>query len=461
MNIKFDVCIIGTGLGAGSVRSNLSNDLSVCVLDISDKVIKSTKLTRETGMASNSSSPTYSIGHGGSTNLWHNGLVIPSDKSLERFPIDLNELKSYCVNAFNFLSDNKIESSRKNYNYLKSKLVNIGFKKSCLNNFIYYSEKRFNSFNSIFKNEKYDSHFIGRLVDADVFNNEVKALSISTDEGIVSIKSKVFIFCCGGLFTRPILESLLNIKVSNEQVYGYNDHPSSYVGLVNLNKNISKYWNHSMSGGWLRAPFIYNVDGLEITFQLRPSYQFNSSGKNFKSILSDLRNNYLSLQHYFSLLKNIDDLFEAISLKLRYNFPTKKYHILMVAEQSPSLEFPLSIQNDENYRNWVVSDSDTNKYYQAVKLLKRDLEPITTSFSFFPNWKNSIFSSSHHSGSLGLIYENSFLDSNLKISSFKNIYVCDGSVIPSTGFANTGVTICALGLRLADFINSLLLQSRN
>jgi choline dehydrogenase-like flavoprotein len=35
-----------------------------------------------------------------------------------------------------------------------------------------------------------------------------------------------------------------------------------------------------------------------------------------------------------------------------------------------------------------------------------------------------------------------------------NLFVCDGSLLPATGYANTGLTIGALALRMAETINA-------
>ena len=50
---------------------------------------------------------------------------------------------------------------------------------------------------------------------------------------------------------------------------------------------------------------------------------------------------------------------------------------------------------------------------------------------------------------------NGVCDENGRDHGMKNLYVCDGSLIPSSGYANTGLTIAALALRLADYLNGV------
>ena len=53
-------------------------------------------------------------------------------------------------------------------------------------------------------------------------------------------------------------------------------------------------------------------------------------------------------------------------------------------------------------------------------------------------------------------------DSDCKIFGINNGYICDGSVIPSTGYAASGLTIGALSLRLLEFLeNDLCFNSTN
>jgi choline dehydrogenase-like flavoprotein len=67
---------------------------------------------------------------------------------------------------------------------------------------------------------------------------------------------------------------------------------------------------------------------------------------------------------------------------------------------------------------------------------------------------NLIFSSAHHSGTARISQspENGVCDMNLKVHAFSNVYICDGSAIPASGYSNTGLTIAALAVRLADHL---------
>jgi choline dehydrogenase-like flavoprotein len=56
-------------------------------------------------------------------------------------------------------------------------------------------------------------------------------------------------------------------------------------------------------------------------------------------------------------------------------------------------------------------------------------------------------------------------DRNLKVHGIENLYVCDGSVMPTSGAAHPTLTIVALALRLSDHledrIDGLLMERRH
>lgn len=50
--------------------------------------------------------------------------------------------------------------------------------------------------------------------------------------------------------------------------------------------------------------------------------------------------------------------------------------------------------------------------------------------------------------------EQGVCDRDLRVFGTDNLYVCDGSALPSSGYANTGLMIGAIALRLADHLDA-------
>ncbi len=62
-----------------------------------------------------------------------------------------------------------------------------------------------------------------------------------------------------------------------------------------------------------------------------------------------------------------------------------------------------------------------------------------------------LWSCAHHSGTIPLgNTDEDFIDKNLKLNFCDNVFVCDGSVIEEHSYANTGLTIGQLAIRLSE-----------
>ena len=72
----------------------------------------------------------------------------------------------------------------------------------------------------------------------------------------------------------------------------------------------------------------------------------------------------------------------------------------------------------------------------------------------FADWPDDITTAAHHSGTcrMAAAAETGVCDRDGGVFGTKNLFVCDGSVLPNTGYANTGLTIGALALRMAETV---------
>jgi choline dehydrogenase-like flavoprotein len=98
---------------------------------------------------------------------------------------------------------------------------------------------------------------------------------------------------------------------------------------------------------------------------------------------------------------------------------------------------------DENFV--IQSDKAINSFIERIRHLIKD-------FQLFTDWSEYVFSSSHHSGTarMSSTPNDGVCDENGRVYGLSNLFVCDGSVIPGSGFVNTGLTITALAMRMAD-----------
>ncbi len=142
----------------------------------------------------------------------------------------------------------------------------------------------------------------------------------------------------------------------------------------------------------------------------------------------------------------------AQALNLYFGRPISGDHayVLVAAEQEATGQGCVD-QDDSGSTavSWTISD-------QVVDSVRRSL-------ATFEDWvggtvtlaegdlRKRMWTAAHHSGGCRISIDPTagVVDSDLRVHGTSSVYVCDGSVLPSTGASNTGLTIGALALRLA------------
>lgn len=408
--------------------------------------------------------PHLGSGLGGSTKYWHNGLMEIDESIFTRhWPYPKSALNEYYQKAFRRLSKVSIKRAEEVFQNLRRQFIDLGVPESLLRQGLYYPNERMNVWSS--------SSLEGRvrLIRAEALGFKVNSdsmigsLEIIIGNEKLSISSDFYVLAAGGIGT-PVLLQKLAKKVSSPSLQHagrhYEDHPIGFVAEVSTNRPFYRLWNYKIYGvsGRFRIPISITEGGLQISFQLRPAYQ--SKGENpFFSILNDLRNHPLRLKNYIKLLFKFDDLFEIISFKLGFNFPTRKFSVLMVAEQAPQSN--LSIENSELIgcitRRWILKEDYLKSLDKALDTFLQMLTQGITQYRIFAGWQNRLASSAHHSGTARMASDpnSGVCDEHGRVYGLNNLFICDGSMIPASGFANTGLTIAALGLKLGDYLKNI------
>ena len=77
-------------------------------------------------------------------------------------------------------------------------------------------------------------------------------------------------------------------------------------------------------------------------------------------------------------------------------------------------------------------------------------KPKLEKINLFNKRNLNLMDASHHMG--GLIYPK-IVNKNLKLNGTKNIYCCSSAIFPTSGSLNPTFTICALALRLGNYLS--------
>jgi len=455
------IVIVGAGMGGSMLAHALSPAWDVTVVEIGDTSHRYGERVVDAAVPAKTD-PHITSGLGGTTQLWHNGLIeVPNEVFAKRWPINKRELLPFYEEAIAILSGRTRNALLANARLLADEYALLGFDRALFSEWLFYPKKRTNPWQYL---------KVSRRVT--VVYGEVCAFGKSDDGRISSvfverngqksiIAADVFVLAAGALSTPVLLQKLemqtLNGTKSNIG-YHYEDHPSAVVGEVVLKTPLYRLWNYPCANGNLRLPFTVRIDRLAMSFQLRPAAQswIVSPKKRIRSAINELRNNPLDIRLYYRLLTHVDDIMEVLSFLFNLNLPTKQYILLMVAEHYPSSH--QAVRGDEKngiVRDWRLDASLIDIYRRGIDTLLRKLQRKIESVHLYENWPENIYSSSHHAGTARMSDDAStgVCDRNNKVYGFDNLYIGDASAIPATGFSNTGLTIAALALRLAAYLN--------
>jgi hypothetical protein len=369
-------------------------------------------------------------------------------------------LKPYYAAAFQKLSGVSLDTVRQAASTVKEKLYAMGMPMGLLGSSLYYPHRRIN----VWKRFSLASRV--SLIKGEVsgflpgIGARIRGVVVRQCETELQLEADAIVLAAGGLGTPLLLQKLsqFNSSISLQNAgRHYEDHPTGFVAEIALDAPFYKFWNYSGSKlkGNLRQPMVIEQDGLQVSFQLRPAAQFRPRTK-LNSILNELRNEPFKLKNYFRLVGNLDDILDILSFRFGLKWPTKKYSLLMVAQQPTQSEMAVfhDAVNHVIQRNWVLTDVYMVTLEKAIHNVIHQFKDKSNA-SIFTNWAADLKSSAHHSGTARMHAspENGVCDADARVHGLKNLYVCDGSLIPSSGFANTGLTIAALALRLAQQLN--------
>jgi choline dehydrogenase-like flavoprotein len=151
-----------------------------------------------------------------------------------------------------------------------------------------------------------------------------------------------------------------------------------------------------------------------------------------------------------------DILAEIYFHLLGLNLRSRIYNILIILEQKRGSN-RVSYNDGRINVDWCISEEELRIYNGILKRLASMLRSVSDELNILDNLTEDwLWSAAHHSGTVPLgSSPHGLIDKDLKLNSYDNVFVCDGSVIQEHSYANTGLTIGQLALRLADRVSSI------
>ena len=460
--MKKKVVVIGAGLAGSLICNELAKDCKVTLLEKGNKdTIQFPKIQFKRKRFAEV--PTFCFGGGGTTNLWHNGLIpINTNDITSKYFRDLiADAQPYMNRAAaalfftkkSFLTE--YQSLVEETNELSTKLAVFPHGMDCL---IYpkkYHKLKVNpKINDIYNIQNISFAFEEKKIKAVTYLKGGQQETVDTDYAVIA---------AGALGTPGILQKILaGFGISEHTAgLGFIDHPLGFVGKIKFKKNISRAIRRLsfhdkgtyISRSAVRLKSDCNKYTACIFFRPALTMANNLSIYKYKSLLG-AGSGINRMKNIFSLkLFHPDILAEIFAHIFGVSIPGRTFNIFFVAEQKRANNRVYYEGNELNV-DWSISDEEISIYRGMLCKLKDMLselaDKINIETGINENW---LWSGAHHSGTTpmgGSIQD--LIDNELRLKLFKNVFVCDGSVIQEHSYANTGLTIGQLALRLAKRI---------
>lgn len=458
MMARLRVTIIGSGLAGSILAHRLGDVAEVTVVEQGDNASDYPVGIVDIGRPANLS-PHVGTGLGGSTRFWHNGLIRIAAGNLARWPLTYDALERWMDEARGLLGGSSEHDLQPDVAALRRSYDGVGLPADMFGEPLYYPKSR----NNIWKKLKAGRsvRLVRGRVTSFATGQDGRIGGVVLDDGDV-VASDWVIVAAGGLGTPVLLQRLRDAdgrEIAAQAGYHYEDHPLAFVADFSAPVEISRLFNYPCNGGRgrLRLPLVVQQDGVDIAFYIRPGVRWSSDKRTrVKSSLNDLRNKPFAWKNYIRLISNFDDMLDILSFKLGITVPTTHFSLLMVAGQPPSTHRAIyeDTQTGRIVRDWRFSEDYLATLRGAIATVLERLSPIIADARIHDNWLETVQSSAHHSGTarMGLTSADGVCDANGQVFGVPNLFVCDGSLIPDSGYANTGLTIAALALRMANFL---------
>ena len=457
--MKTKIVVIGGGLAGSLICNELVKRADVTLLEAGTKnSIKYPEISFDKKKLAEVG--TFCFGGGGTTNLWHNGLIPINrgDVTDEDFSGVLGEAQLYTDEAAAALFFAQ-EPFSLAYEKLVSEMTAIAEKTAdfpdgvdCL----VYPKKYQKLGVDPEVNDLYSVEKIGFVFKG----SRMKSVSYTIDSNEYSVDADVVIVAAGAMGSPKILRDIIAASGHDFDApgTGFIDHPMGFVGKVRFRKEVAGFFRQlSMidKGDYVGRSAIRlksQCGRYTCCAFFRPALTMDNrlSVYKYKSLLG-ASSGLARVRNIFSWkIFHPDIIAEIVSHLFGKNIPSRTYNILFIAEQKRG-DNRVYYDGDDLRVDWSISADELAVYRELLGKLSGMLLDIAEEQNIETDITGEwLWSAAHHSCTTTLgSSTHDLIDNNLKLKFCDNVYVCDGSVIQEHSYANTGLTIGQLAVRLA------------
>ncbi|MDZ7697265.1 MAG: GMC oxidoreductase [Deltaproteobacteria bacterium] len=456
------VVVIGAGLAGSLLCNELSRRFNVTLLERGRENRVEVPNVRFVNKDL-AGVPTFCYGGGGTTNLWHNGLIPINATDIHdpEFRQVFKDCQPFLDQAAASLFFKKrpfqaeYEKLVAEVNSLSERLSVFPQGIDCL---IY--PKRFQK---LTVDSTVRGFYQVKDIDFSVDGKRIRSVTFRTDQTKHTIDADVVVVSAGALGTPRVLGKILaSIGLADDNVgVGLIDHPTGFVGKVRFKKGIANVIRELstydkgeyISRNAIRLKSSCGKYTACVFFRPAVTMANNLAIYKYKSLLG-ASSGILRLKNAFSnKIFHPDIIAEIFEHLFGVSIPGRTFNILFVGEQKRGAN-RVFYKGDDLYVDWSISEHELNIYREMLAGLKAMLEGLADEINIQTDITDDwLWSIAHHSGTVSMgDTDDALVDRDLRLRHFDNVFVCDGSVIQEHSYANTGLAIGQLAFRLAKHI---------
>ena len=462
--MQYNICVIGSGIAGSLVCNELVKHFYVTLLERGPKkfiqVPKVACIRKELAEV-----PTFCFGVGGTTNLWHNGLIPINTEDIHN-PVfcdvvaNTEPYMDQAASALFFCKGSYSSEHKKTVAEVNDLSDKLSVFPHGVDSLIYPKK-----FTRLVPAPEVNGVYNVDHLDFAVEGRQVKAINYTVGGRQDSVAADLVIIAAGGLGTPGVLQRLIARAggITDNIGLGFIDHPKGFVGKVRFKKDISRVFKKLSTcdkGGYL----VRNAVRLKSPCgrytgcaYFRPALTMANSLDIYRYKVAIGADRGLSrFKKMFSpKLLHPDILAEIAAHLFNTHIPGRIFNILFVGEQKRG-HSRVFYEGDKLHVDWSITEEELAIYQGMLRGLKGMLEGLVDDMNIETDITDEwLWSMAHHSGTVSMgDTEEDLIDKDLKLRCCDNVYVCDGSVIQEHSYANTGLTIGQLALRLADRIKN-------
>jgi choline dehydrogenase-like flavoprotein len=442
-------------------------------------------------------SPSINIGFGGTSQLWHNVLA-PLDGTdfLARYldasgdwQITTDQLdKHYRRVARSFGFDFDIYTQPQKFFNYEEELRHINFDDSIFQPKVFVHPQRYLRCDEAFKQLQKDYRALSITLGAEVQRYAEDNGDISVQYKSESTSSTLEVSCgklvlCAGALNNPLIihnsivvdqlpmlgRCLMDHPMGNMFQFRYPTKKTARLfSAVRVDRGINAKVALRLTESARKKHQLPNS-----AFYLRPSFSEgpDDATERLKLDLLTVRKKLMQarfpIREGIGLMRNMNMVRQVIQYKTGFSSSHALSDCMLVTEQLPDSASRVSIGSESSGNEainvdvrWQLSERDLAHVDLLGDLIDEHLVRRNGASLTYDRaevvWKNRLSSAAHHLGTVRMSRDATLgcVNSNLRLHNSDAVFVCDGSVFPTSGNANPTFTCMALADRLSEYLSN-------